>query len=403
MLDIQNKPDSGRILNIGYVTASSSRAGGGLLDAVAGLANNIVALGNRLEVFSLHDSFTEVDRETWRGPVLHNFPIIGPRALGFSPTMQAAVAAFPGDLLHTQGIWMYPSKCTIAWRKRTRAQYVISPHGMLDPWILGRSKLKKRLAMAAYERRHLDEAACFHALNLQEADAIRALGYKQPIAVIPNGVVVPDPATPVKKPDWWNESFIGKRTLLYFGRLHPKKGVGELISAWARISKEPGNADHWRLVIAGWGDETYVRHLKDLAATSCLADRILFVGPQFGSSRDSTLAFADCVVLPSHSEGLPLVPLEAWARSKPVILTPGCNLSTAIQSGAAMETLPNVDSLEQALLKLISAPTEQLRQMGDTGLQFVTDHFSWPRIADQMTLVYRWLLDAGPRPASVIE
>ena len=68
-----------------------------------------------------------------------------------------------------------------------------------------------------------------------------------------------------------------------------------------------------------------------------------------------------------------------------------------------MEALPSADSLEQALLQLLAAPAEKLQQMGATGLQFVTTHFSWPRVAEQMMLVYRWILGGGPKPASVVE
>jgi poly(glycerol-phosphate) alpha-glucosyltransferase len=44
---------------------------------------------------------------------------------------------------------MYPSRAGLQWARRTGKPYLISPHGMLDPWITGRGRAKKALAGSA--------------------------------------------------------------------------------------------------------------------------------------------------------------------------------------------------------------------------------------------------------------
>ena len=118
----------------------------------------------------------------------------GPRAFGYAPELSRALDAARLDLVHTHGLWMYPSVAA-AWRWATRWKrpLVVSPHGMLEPWAVRNSAWKKRIAGWLFENRHLRRAACLHALNDAEYEAIRAYGLTNPVAVIPNGVDLPEP------------------------------------------------------------------------------------------------------------------------------------------------------------------------------------------------------------------
>lgn len=387
---------------VGFVTASASRTGGGLFDAVRGLALALPASGFVPRVFALSDANTDSDLPRWRGTQVTTCNARGPAMLGYSPALRASLLASDAHVVHTHGIWMHPSADVVAWHRAQRKPYVISPHGMLDRWILNRSRLKKWLALAAYERSHLNRAACFHALNREEADAIRAFGQTQPIAVVHNGVAIPKLDNP-GLPPWWRSELASRKLLLYFGRLHPKKGLENLLAAWKdRVTTDSISA-RWNLIVGGWGDPSYIGQLRGMVSEGMNGDGVHFVGPQFGQDKEKTYAACDCVILPSFSEGLPMVPLEAWSLRKPVALTRECNLSIGFARHAAFEILNSIEGLRAFLDELHDIDDARLVAMGNGGRALVEEHFTWNAVATQMADVYGWLLGLREKPACIIE
>jgi poly(glycerol-phosphate) alpha-glucosyltransferase len=262
--------------------------------------------------------------------------------------------------------------------------------------------------LAAFERWHLQSASCIRALCQSEMDSIRALGLTNPVCVIPNGIDIPTAVpTSASKPK-------GKRdhTLLYLGRIHPKKGLPELIRAWAALQKHP-EAASWKLEIVGWDQGGHEKQLQSLASSLGLPwvggrstesnDEVplRFLGPRFGKEKDTAYATSDGFILPSLSEGLPMVVLEAWAHSKPAITTPACNLPEGYTSGAALEIQPDSGSIYQTLLEFVRMPEERRRSIGEKGFELVNQRFTWQQIASQLSEVNDWLLREGGRPSHV--
>ncbi|RQS69238.1 glycosyltransferase [Burkholderia sp. Bp8963] len=387
---------------VGFVTASASRSGGGLFDAMRGLALELPGAGVTPHVFALRDIHTKDDLAQWGGIQVTACDPVGPAMLGYSPQLREALLAADADVIHTHGIWMHPSADVIAWHRRQSKPYIISPHGMLDPWILNRSRLKKWIALRAYERNHLNRAACFHALNFEEADAIRAAGLKQPIAVVHNGVVIPDTDSP-GLPSWWQDGFSSKNLLLYFGRLHPKKGVENLLAAWKECVKDGSIKTRWNLIVGGWGSESYISKLRGMVNEGASADGVHFIGPQFGIDKARTYAACDCVILPSFSEGLPMVPLESWAFRKPVAITRECNLSIGVERGAAFEIRNSVEGLRNFIEEIYRVGEVELREMGELGRALAEEKFAWNAIAEQMADVYGWMMGIDKRPSFIID
>jgi poly(glycerol-phosphate) alpha-glucosyltransferase len=296
---------------------------------------------------------------------------------------------------------MYPSVAATRWAARWKRPLVVSPHGMLDLWAVRNSAWKKRIAGWLFENRHLRRAACLHALNDAEYDAIRAYGLANPVALIPNGV---DPLAPDKShalPEW-AAGLENERILLFLGRLHPKKGLANLLRAWARAHRDTSaSAEAWRFVIAGWDQGGHEFELRGLAQALGLGERVLFVGPQFEARKAASLARADAFVLPSLSEGLPMAVLEAWAHSLPVLMTPQCNLPEGFAAGAAMEIAPDAEPMAETLALFLGLPEHERRAMGERGQRLVEERFAWESIAARMAKVYRWLIEGGEQPVSV--
>ena len=282
--------------------------------------------------------------------------------------------------------------------------YVVTPHGMLDRWALANRRWKKRLAGLAFETRHLRGAACLHALCASELESIRDVGLRNPVCVIPNGVEISS-APPVATPPLWRGKIPGRAAvLLFLGRIAPQKGIPDLLRGFARYRQAAAGGSmqpKWHLVIAGWGEDAYRTNLQQLATELGLDAVVHFVGPQFGEEKERSFAVADAFVLPSISEGLPIAVLEAWAAHLPVLMTPRCNLSIGFERGVALSIEPEPGSIAEGLRKLASLQPAQRRQIGEQGANLVAESFSWPKAAESMEAVYRWMLGRGDRPDTV--
>lgn len=250
------------------VSASLGRNAGGILDSLLGLARALAAYADlHLEALGLSSALDcEPEAGRWDPVPTRTFPARGPKGFGFSPALRDGLVAGDYSLVHSHGIWMYPSVAVSAWHGRSGRPYLVSPHGMLDPWALRNSALKKRVAAVLFENRHLREAACIHALCRSEAESIRAFGLKNPIAIIPNGVELPEDRDQVTGD---RGQATGRKTLLFLGRIHPKKGLVNALKAWAELSHSKFNIQNstsheWQFVVSGWDQGGHEAELKRL-------------------------------------------------------------------------------------------------------------------------------------------
>ncbi|MEL6659123.1 MAG: glycosyltransferase [Bacteroidota bacterium] len=264
---------------------------------------------------------------------------------------------------------------------------------MLDPWALSNSKWKKSIAALLFERRSLQQTDCIHALNDSEALAIRQFGLKNPIAVIPNGVhpvragMKPPPRPTSLKVD-------GRKILLFMSRIHRKKGIGELLEAFALArQRNKALADAWRLVIAGWQDGQFKEDPQQQAKRLGLGECTSFVGTVLGEDKAAMLSHTDAFVLPSHSEGLPMSVLEAWSYGVPVLMTKACNLSEAFSANAALEISMQPSDLADQLIDYLD---RDLNEIGNAGREMAVNQFAWKSIASRHIQIYQYMLGHAP-------
>jgi len=312
-------------------------------------------------------------------------------------------------LIHSHGIWQYPTWAVKQHHKRFKTPVIVSPRGMLDQWALRNSPLVKRLALLLFQRSQLlKDVTCFHALCDSEAASIRNFGCTAPIAIIPNGASQSEFNSPLIR--------VGDATrpyLIFMGRLHPKKGISQLVKAWADFSKT--SKSNLQLTIVGEGEESYrqkiVSQINALSIPMSLsidnwtdASEVILIGDCRGKTKESLLGYSEAFILPSLSEGLPVAVLEAWSHAKPVLMTRECNLPEGFSENAAIEIYTD-DSLEtgikNSLFAFQSQPTDQRRIMGQNGSGLIESKFNWTKIGNMMAGVYRWLLGRGDRPECV--
>src|SRR5215831_16492403 len=248
-------------MKVGFLVSSVSREAGGLFQSVRGLARAVASPNGSVRVFGISDEQSAVDLQGWRPLSVVTFrPRL--RTWGYSNQLVPAMLDADLDILSVHGLWKYCSVASHRWHRRTGRPYLVHPHGMLDAWALQNARSKKRIAAALYENQHLREAACLRALSEGEARSIRSYGLRNPICVIPNGIDLPDLSESNAKTQSEN-----RKTLLYLGRLHPKKNLANLVRAWNEISNsQPGDSERWGLAIAGWDQGGYESELKRTAA-----------------------------------------------------------------------------------------------------------------------------------------
>ena len=387
-------------MHVIMVIASVSRHAAGVGVSVRGLCERL-RKDCRISVLSVKDEFSELDRGAWEPlePLLFDYH--GPRQIGYAPKLKRAMQAMSCDLIHNHGLWMYPDLAARQAAQRADVPLVVSPHGMLDAWALHNSAWKKRLAGWLFTNRTLHHAACLHALCESEYHSIREYGLKNPVCVIPNGVDLPSDAETPKPASNHGRADDTRKTVLFMGRIHAKKGLENLVKAWGAVKSRRYPNNGWRLVITGGDQLGHEDWLKRMVCDLALERDVLFTGLLQGRDKEAALTRADAFVLPSYSEGLPIAVLEAWAHHLPVVMTSQCNLPEGFAARAALEVRPEPQSIAEGLLRLFSMTPQERRAAGDRGRALVESRFTWPAVAEQMMNVYRWLRRGGPQPDCV--
>jgi glycosyltransferase involved in cell wall biosynthesis len=301
------------------------------------------------------------------------------------------------DIVHIHGIWQAHCAAAGAVCRQLRRPFMVSAHGMLQPWALRNKRWKKSPYSALVERRNLDRAACFRALTAAEIADYRAYGLQGPVAVIANGVDAP--------PGTGSETFFrafpeleGKRLVLFLSRVHYKKGVDVLCRAWATMAN---NFPEARLVIAGPDYENTLARMQALMWRLRIETQMAYVGTLNGDQKWAALAACEGFALPSYSEGFSVAVLEALAAGRPVIITPGCNFPEAGEAGCGVLVKPSEEGLAAALRAMLERSPAENAAMGARGADLVRRRYSWPVIGRQLAEVYDWILDGGPKPEFV--
>ncbi len=369
-------------MNCKVVVPSISRLNGGVKPAVNGLYNSF-ADKSSIEVLSLIDDYYFEDKEDFS-----NIDVVGFETYPFnySPQLMKYLDNCNMELFHLHTLWRHPH-LLMSWINKKQIPIVCSPHGMLDPYIIQmQGKLKRFASSLCGFDKALKKVDVYHALCKKELEDIRAYGIKSPVAIIPNGVDLPD-YVPEKREDDYKH-------LLFLGRVAPKKGVQLLLPAVIDLMKKAnGPLDGWILDIVGWDDGNLMTTLKEMVDSVNLQNRIIFHGSLFGKDKDFQLYNCDAFVLPSYGEGLPISVLEAWSWRKPVLMTDFCNIPEGFTHEAALKTELTVDSLKENLVNLCSLSETELNKIGNNGYKLVASQFTWSLAANKMQKLYDWLLE----------
>jgi glycosyltransferase involved in cell wall biosynthesis len=311
--------------------------------------------------------------------------------------LEAAVAR--AEVVHMHGLWQAHTRRGARAARRARVPYLIAAHGMAEPWALRQKALKKRVYTMLVEGKNLQNADCLHALTRPEITHLRALAPRSPVCLVPNGVDLEpfDNLPPREDLEREHPELTGKFLLLFLSRLHAKKGLDLLATAFARIAVDFPTL---HLLIAGKDDGA--REPFDTAIrASGLDRRVTHLGHVSGESARRAWGAADAFILPSYSEGFSMAILEALAARLPSIITTACHFPELAAADGAITVAPNAPEVETAIRQLLERFPAERAAMAARGRALVERRYTWDRQAAALTEVYRWIRNGGPRPDSV--
>lgn len=307
-------------------------------------------------------------------------------------SLHSMIAHERPHILHSNGIW-HPFSRWCAWASRRHSiPFVVQPRGMLEPWALDWHPMRKRLALALYQRSNLESATLLVATAAQEAENLRRFGLRQPIAVIPNGVDLQGGPSIGGTMAHRNDTV---RKALFLSRVHPKKGLKNLLKAWANVQPQG-----WLLQIAGPDEGGHLGNVLALAKQLGVSEQVEYLGEFDDAAKWAIYRAADLFVLPTFSENFGVVVAEAMSQGLPVITTTGTPWADLRTYDCGWWVEPSEAGLREALTEAFALPAGRLEEMGERGRNYV-QRYDWSMIASRMVDVYRWVLGHGAKPDSV--
>lgn len=373
-------------MKILHVISSCGRELGGTSEVVPRLARAQKEIGHdvALAAFASDQLSHEAERAQAAGvrfqlvDLCSHLPMLS--TWGYSAIFARAIRPLvaEADIVHLHGLWQYPAFAAARLCWQLKKPYVVMPHGFLEPERLKISSLKKKIAGAFFDNRMLRRATALVATSESEAKGIRAYGLTQPIHIMPIGLDVANFHRGCR-----SESS-GGRTLLYFSRITPIKGLDLLAEAWAKVVK-PG----WKLLLVGPDDRGHTGLMKRLYAERCAKGSYEFREPVYGDAKYALLGSVDGFVLPTRSENWSIAVAEAMASGLPVVCTKGAPWACLETAGAGWWVDVSAEAIGEGLEKLMALSDDARAEMGTKGRRWVEENLDWRAIAAQMVRGYR--------------
>lgn len=377
-----------------HVTSSIDPRAGGTTAALTGMAESQHHAGLDVTVAATYRAdfnSAAVDELQRKGVKVH---LIGPCRTPLNwhtkiaPVMRSLTAQ--AEIVHIHALWEEIQHRAARVAYAIGVPYVISPHGMLDPWTLRQSKLKKQIYLALRLRRNLNRATALSFTTKTEQELVKPLGLKPPGVVESLGIdldefdELPEPGTFRKR----YPQLADRRMLIFLSRIHYKKGLDLLIPAFAAL-KDTNTC----LVIAGPDSkDNYQAKVEAMAREHGVDDRVIFTGMLYGRERIEAMADADLFVLSSYQENFGVVVIEALAAGTPVVISDQVNIHHEITASEMGEVVPTeVRPLTAALDRWLG--DDAMRQaVADRARPFVWENYDWKQIGRRWVEHYTRLL-----------
>lgn len=284
------------------------------------------------------------------------------------------------DVVHAHSHLFFSTNLTALLSQLDDTPLVITNHGVVSqtaPVLLQRLFLPTvgRLTLQA-----ADKVLCY---TNTDRERLQEMGITTPILTIHNGVDC-SLFEPQKK--------IGmSEKLLYVGRLMERKGVLELLTAFAQLREQFDT-----LTMKFVGDGPVREQLAEKSAELGVEDAVTFTGVVGNEKLPQLYSESRLSVVPSLNEGLPRTVLESLACETPVVSTDLPQLRSVVTEGGL--TIPDnePETIASACARLLE--NDSLRNhLGRRGRTLVESEYSWEDTVHKTTNVFYQLLESGER------
>ncbi len=293
------------------------------------------------------------------------------------------------DIYHVQGIWMLHGTQVARYAQRHNKPYIVTLRGMLYPQALKHNSIIKKASLLLYQSKTLRHAAAIQATCLEEMEHYRALGFRNPVAVIPNPIEVDKYINiPLQiKP---------KFQIGYLGRVHPRKRIERLIYSMSNLRNQlPEDAE---LLIIGGGDENYEKFLHAEVDRLNLNAKVKFTGFLSGLEKDKAIDSLSILAVPSDFENFGNIVTEALVHGVPVIASTGMPWQELPENECGW-WIPNDQlSIDKAIIEAYSYGSDRLREMGLNGRELMKNNYSVEALGKKMKILYEWIVNGGKQP-----
>ncbi|MBA4384701.1 MAG: hypothetical protein C0410_08190 [Anaerolinea sp.] len=376
-------------MNILFVTEDHSINNYGITSVVSQLVDQ---LSTHCE--NIHVTVLSIGSETVQQNAKVNIVLVPHSNLGrfwgwselLAKTIKQTIEKEKIDLIHIHGIWMAAQWAALRVARECGIQCVVSPHGMLENWLWNKQnllqKIKKKIYFNFIFHPALNSQVVFHAITPIEFESLNHQLPRYRKVTIPNAI-------DLLSENQFQENDKPEKQFLFLGRIHPVKAIEVLIDAFIQAKLD----SEWKLMIAGpeYVPE-YVQGLKEKVRHSKMEDQIIFTGPIYGEQKLSILQKTWALVIPSYSEVMGMVNLEAAIQKVPSITT----FETGLwdwEDGGGLLIHPNVEELTSTLKIVSEWKINERLEHGKRSYDLVMRKYSWNSVIPKWLDFYTSLVN----------
>ena len=280
------------------------------------------------------------------------------------------------DIIHSHSIWSIKVAFFCYFANSLGIKVIFSSHGYLDDWSMSHSVLKKKFFYFLVLKKLFLRSYIFFSNIGEYQDSKSKFSYADKF-VIPNGINL----------DIFNKTYkkkiFEKKKIIYFGRIHEKKGIEILLSAIKELPKD--FFEKYTFEITGPGETSYTSKIDRIIKNYAIDNYVRMLSPKKGKEKIEYLQDADVFVLPSYEEGDSIALKEAMSAKNAVIISEQCRLNLVQEENAGFIIKTEKESLKNALLKLNDY---NLEIMGDNSKNIIEKYFDNDYCANRVLRIY---------------
>jgi glycosyltransferase involved in cell wall biosynthesis len=285
------------------------------------------------------------------------------------------------QVIHIQSWWNTVAVLTALICKIKSWKYIISPRGMLSPYTIEHSIVKKIIHNLIGN--YLLKNAIIHVTSNDEKQKLDKLNPRYTLIDVPNYVDVNSKSQNVIRSE--NSDIFN---LLFLSRIHPKKGLEDLFSALSKVGF------NYHLSIVGDGDSNYIEELKLLSRKLMIENSISWKGALYNDDKIRSYANADVFILPSKDENFANTVLESLAQGTAVIVSKNVGLSDFVSDNNLGWVYDgSVNNLEEVLNESKTSP-QKLKNIRETSTSIIESNFSEANISNRYIAMYNTSLNS---------